>query len=169
VDRLRAAGLTVTSTYGVDRELTALSRQGSAVVLWFYVVAAGFSVLLAIGGLSLVASVDRDRTASDLRHMRWQGLSRRELNRASLWGNLAVGAGRRCARSRCGLVGLARRGRPVCRSSDDSAVAVPPPRSPVPLAVMLPWAVAVLLCATVAVVGGGAGAAGGRAPPTAGR
>src|SRR6185436_17211226 len=72
VARLRAAGLTVTAAYGVERELATLSRQGSAVVLWFYVVAAGFAVFVAVGGMGLVAAVDRDRTARDLRYLRWQ-------------------------------------------------------------------------------------------------
>jgi hypothetical protein len=91
VARLRAAGLTVTATYGVERELATFVASGDRrVVLWFYAVAAGFAVLLALGGMGLVASVDRDRSARDLRYLRWQGLSRRDLNRASLWGNLVV-------------------------------------------------------------------------------
>jgi hypothetical protein len=151
VARLRAAGLTVTATYGVERELATLSRQGSAVVLWFYAVAAGFAVLLALGGMGLVASVDRDRSARDLRYLRWQGLSRRDLNRASLWGNLVVVLVG-------GVLGLGAAWLAWLVAGDrlpiftDSEAVVPPLRAPVASAVTLPWAVAVLACATVAVV-----------------
>jgi putative ABC transport system permease protein len=38
----------------------------------------------------LVATVDRRRRAEDLRALRWQGLSRRVVRRATLWGQLTV-------------------------------------------------------------------------------
>jgi hypothetical protein len=151
VDRLRAAGLHITGAYGVDRELAALSRQGSAVVLWFYAVAAGFAVLLALGGIGLVAAVDRDRRASDLRVLRWQGLSRRDLNRASLWGSLGVVlVGSVLGLGAAWLAWLGAGDRlPVFV---DNGVGMPPPRWPALTAVVWPWSLAVALFVAVAVV-----------------
>jgi len=49
-------------------------------------VAAAFGVVLALGGVGLVATMDGRRQAQDLRHLRRQGLSRRDVRRATLWG-----------------------------------------------------------------------------------
>lgn len=86
VARLRDAGLPVTATLTVDQAEALLAREGPVLVLWLQLVAAAFGVVLALGGVGLVATMDGRRQARDLRHLRRQGLSRRDVRRATLWG-----------------------------------------------------------------------------------
>ncbi|GAA1749755.1 FtsX-like permease family protein [Luedemannella helvata] len=151
VAKLRAAGLPVRKELGIAAEEASLAWQGSALALWFYVVAAGFGVLLAVGGIGLVAAVDRRRRADDLRYLRWQGLRRRDVRRAALWGNLTVvlaGA----------VLGLGAAALAWTVAGDqlpifvDQLVAITPPRWPSPDAVLLPWAAATVLFAVAAAI-----------------
>ena len=151
VAKLREAGIPVRGERGIAREEAALSWQGSALALWFYLVAAAFGVLLAVGGIGLVAAVDRRRRADDLRYLRWQGLRRRDVRRAALWGNLTVVlAG--------SLLGLAAAALAWFVAGDqlpifvDTLVAITPPRWPTPGAVLAPWAGAAALFVIAAVI-----------------
>src|SRR5262245_42126444 len=54
----------------------------------FHAAAAALGIALALGGLWLVAAVDRRRRADDLRALRRQGLRPRIVARAALWGYL---------------------------------------------------------------------------------
>lgn len=149
VAKLRAAGLPVRRERGIAAEEASLAWQGSALALWFYVVAAAFGILLAIGGIGLVAAVDRRRRADDLRFLRWQGLRRRDVRRAALWGNLTVVlAG--------SVLGLGAGALAWLVAGDqlpifvDQLVAITPPRWPAPRSVLAPWAVAAALFAVAA-------------------
>jgi hypothetical protein len=84
VDRLGRNGVPVTGEQRAAAVRAALDAQGTALALWFHLVAAGFAVLLAAGGLILVATVDRRRRAEDLAALRAQGLARRTAGRAAL-------------------------------------------------------------------------------------
>jgi hypothetical protein len=151
VARLHAVGLPVTGVYGPEREEERLSRQGSALVLWFYLVAAAFAVILALGGIGLMAAVDHRRRADDLRFLRWQGLTLRDMRRASLWGSLGVVlAGSALGFGATWLAWLVA-GDSLPMFVDDR-VSVAPPRWPVATTVLWPWVAAVLLFVTVAVV-----------------
>jgi len=78
LDRLREQGLVVLTDRRLDVLQQALDEQGPAVAVRFYELAAGFAVLLAVGGLRLVAGVDRRRRAGEARALRMQGVSRRD-------------------------------------------------------------------------------------------
>ncbi|MFC7480024.1 FtsX-like permease family protein [Luedemannella flava] len=151
IERLRGAGLPVRARVGIAGEETALGWEGSALALWFYVVAAAFGILLAVGGIGLVAAVDRRRRADDLRFLRWQGLRRRDVRRAALWGNLTVVlAG--------SVLGLGAAALAWIVAGDqlpifvDNVVAITPPRWPAPGAVLAPWAAAAVLFAVAAAI-----------------
>jgi hypothetical protein len=90
VDKFRALGLAVTGGTSVADAQAALARQGPALALQFYLAAAAFGMALALGGLCLVAAVDRRQRAADLRALRVQGLPRRMVRRAALWGYLSI-------------------------------------------------------------------------------
>ncbi|HTJ35537.1 MAG TPA: FtsX-like permease family protein [Dactylosporangium sp.] len=78
LDRVRAAGLNVTGDRAVGPLREALEEQGPAVALRFHELAGGMAVLLAIGALWLVSSLDRLRRAGELRALRAQGVPRRD-------------------------------------------------------------------------------------------
>ena len=125
----RAGG--VPACTGIDSSRAALARQGPALALQFHLAAAVFGIVLALGGLGLVAAVDRRRRAEDLRALRRQGLLGPVVRRAALWGYLSiVVAGRRWpAWSRPRSAWLAAGDRlPVFT---DRWTALPPPRWPV--------------------------------------
>jgi hypothetical protein len=151
VARLHAVGLPVTGVYGPEREEERLSSQGSALVLWFYLVAAAFAVILALGGIGLMAAVDHRRRSDDLRYLRWQGLARRDMRRASLWGSLGVVlAGSVLGFGATWLAWLVA-GDALPMFVDDR-VSVAPPRWPTATTVLWPWVAAVVLFVAVAVV-----------------
>lgn len=151
VARLHAVGLPVTGVYGPEREEARLARQGPALMLWFYLVAAAFAVILALGGIGLMAAVDHRRRSDDLRFLRWQGLARRDMRRASLWGSLGVVlAGSALGFGATWLAWLvAGDSLPIFV---DDRVSVAPPRWPVATTVLWPWLAAVVLFVAVAVV-----------------
>jgi FtsX-like permease family protein len=140
-ERLRKAGLAVSGETGVDASRAALDRQGPALALQFHLAAAIFGILLALGGLGLVAAVDRRQRSDDFRALRQQGLSARLVRLAALWGYLstvllAAATGLACA----GVAWLAAGDRlPVFT---DSLNLLNPPRWPAWPSVFVPWAAA---------------------------
>ncbi len=141
-ERLRKAGLAVSGQTGIQASRAALARQGPALALQFHLAAATFGILLALGGLGLVAAVDRRQRAADFRALRQQGLSRRTVGWAAVWGYLAVVL-------LAAIVGLLAAGVAWLAAGDrlpvftDSLTLLDPPRWPAWAAVVLPWAVAV--------------------------
>ncbi|GIM93295.1 hypothetical protein [Paractinoplanes toevensis] len=85
LDRLGAAGLTVTGDNSSTTVRRQLDEQGPALALWFYLLAGALSVLLGAGALVLAAAVDRARRVEDLTALRTQGLRRPTAARATLW------------------------------------------------------------------------------------
>ena len=137
-ERLRKAGLAVSGVTGVEANLRALGRQGTTLALQFHLAAALFGIALALGGLGLVATVDRRRRAEDLSALRRQGLSRRAVDQAALWGYLSIVL-------IAAVAGLLAAGVAWLVAGDhlpvftDSLDAVRPPRWP-GATVLLPWA-----------------------------
>jgi putative ABC transport system permease protein len=152
-DRLRQGGLAISSGTGVDAARAALARQGPALALQFHLAAAIFGMLLALGGLALVAAVDRRQRAADFLALRRQGLNPRTVRKAALWGYLATVL----AAAAVGLLGAAIAWigagdrLPVFT---DSLNLLNPPRWPSAGAVLLPW-----LAAGATMVGAAAMAA----------
>lgn len=152
VDRLLRAGLAVSHRTGVDQSRAALARQGTALALQFHLAAAVFGLVLALGGLGLVATVDRRRRADDLRALRRQGLSVRFVRRAALWSYLSTVVAAMVA-------GLLAAGAAWLAAGDrlpiftDVADVLTPPRWPQPGPVLVPWALAsaVMIVGSVAV------------------
>jgi hypothetical protein len=147
-DRLRRGGLAISGTTGVAASRDAFSRQGPALALRFHLAAAIFGIVLALGGLGLVATVDRGRRADDLWALRQQGLSTQAVRRAALWGYLStVGAAVVAGFLAAGLAWFAAGDRlPVFADAFDVLRA---PRWPNVGMVVVPWAIA-----TVAMVVG---------------
>ncbi len=56
-DKLTAAGLTVLSSDTIDNYLTRLSRGAPTLAMWFYLVAGGLALVLAVGVVLLGAYV----------------------------------------------------------------------------------------------------------------
>jgi hypothetical protein len=121
--------------------------------LQFHLAAASFGVLLALGGLGLVAAVDRRARAADLWALRVQGLRRRMVRRAALWGYLSTVV----LAAVTGLVGAA-----VAWAAagdripifTETASALTPPQWPTWEAVLRPWGVATAAMALAAVAAG---------------
>ncbi|BCY13949.1 FtsX-like permease family protein [Actinoplanes sp. L3-i22] len=85
VDRLSAQGLTVTDDTGAAAIRARLDRQGPALSLGFYLLAAALATLLGVGALILTVAVDRGRRTEDLVAMRVQGLRRGPAGQATFW------------------------------------------------------------------------------------
>jgi hypothetical protein len=143
-DRLRRAGLAVSHVSGISQSRSALSRQGPALALQFHLAAAVFGMVLALGGLGLVATVDRRRRADDLSALRRQGLSARAARRAGLWSYLSTVV----AAAAAGLIGAAAA---WVAAGDrlpiftDAVTVLRPPRWPEPGPVLVPWALATVV------------------------
>jgi hypothetical protein len=90
IRRLADQGVTVNDDSGIAAVRSQLDRQGGVLALWFYLLAGLLVVLLAAGGLRLVAAVDADRGAADLRALRTQGVPAGITGRAGLLGYLVV-------------------------------------------------------------------------------
>jgi putative ABC transport system permease protein len=140
-ERLRRAGLAVSQVTGIEHSRDALGHQGPALALQFHLAAALFGIALALGGLGLVATVDRRRRAEDLRVLRQQGLPEQAVARASLWSYLSTVV------SAAGL-GLVAAAVAWLAAGDrlpiftDTSVELRPPRWPQLWVVVLPWAAA---------------------------
>jgi len=151
LDRLAAEGLVVVGDLRVEDRQAALDRDAPAVALWFHLVAAGFGVMLALGGIALVAVVDRAHRLADLRALRAQGLSRRTVGTAARWGQLSVVA----AAVPCGVVAALAAWAAVGDALplvEDAALAAP--EWPAALAMAGPWAAAAVGFAVVATAAG---------------
>jgi hypothetical protein len=85
LDRLRSAGLVVTTDTRAAQVRARLDKQGPALALWFYLLVAALAAALAAGALVLAAAVDRGRRIEDLSALRAQGLPRTAVSRATLW------------------------------------------------------------------------------------
>ncbi|WP_232344220.1 FtsX-like permease family protein [Actinoplanes awajinensis] len=83
--RLAAHGLTVVDDTGASAIRDRLDRQGPALSLGFYLLAAVLATLLGTGALVLTVAVDRGRRAEDLVAMRVQGLRRGVAGQATFW------------------------------------------------------------------------------------
>ncbi len=151
--RLHAQGLVIIGDTRVGAVRAALDGQGPALALWFHLLVAGFAVLLAAGGVRLVAGVDRGRRAADLRALRVQGLPARVTGRAGLTAYLlvvvtAVPVGLLAAAVAWWVAGG---DLPVFV---DGAGLWPAPHWPRPLAVLWPWLAAAAILVGVALVAG---------------
>jgi hypothetical protein len=82
---LAEQGLIVTAERDAAAVRTRLDGEGPALALWFHLFTAALAVLLAAGGITMIAAVDRTARAADQSVLRTQGLSRAALRRASLW------------------------------------------------------------------------------------
>ncbi|MFI5895727.1 FtsX-like permease family protein [Actinoplanes sp. NPDC051513] len=85
LDRLRSAGLVVTTDTSATQVRARLDKQGPALALWFYILVGALAAALAAGALVLAAAVDRARRIEDLSALRAQGLPRSAVRRATLW------------------------------------------------------------------------------------
>ncbi|WP_436527489.1 FtsX-like permease family protein [Actinoplanes sp. HUAS TT8] len=153
VDRLTAQGLSVVDDTGKAAVQERLERQGPALSLGFYLLAAGLATLLGVGALVLTVAVDRGRRTEDLVAMRVQGLRRGTAGQATFWTypvlvTAAVLAGMLVALAGWWLTGWAL-----------PLAGIKPPDLPLPgwprAGVLLWWAVAVLVPYLVAAVLGG--------------
>ncbi|SNS29027.1 FtsX-like permease family protein [Actinoplanes regularis] len=85
VERLTAEGLTFADDTGAAAIRARLDRQGPALSLGFYLLAAGLATLLGVGALVLTVTVDRGRRTEDLVALRAQGLRRGPAGQATFW------------------------------------------------------------------------------------
>jgi hypothetical protein len=151
IDRLRFAGLFVRDSNDATKARQALERKGPALALQFHLAAAAFGVALALGGLWLVAAVDRRRRADDLRALRQQGLARRFVGRAALWGYLSMVVLAALAGIGAAAVAWSVAGDRLPLFTDTFA-ALPPPAWPEPGTVLTPWAAAAAAMIVVSLV-----------------
>ncbi len=147
-ERLRRAGLAVSGVGGISQSRSALARQGPALAMQFHLASAIFGMVLAVGGLGLVAAVDRRRRADDLRALRRQGLSARVARRAGLWSYLSTVVAAAIAGLVAGVAAWLAAGDRMPIFTDAVSV-LRPPRWPLLAPVLQPWAVA-----TVVMIGG---------------
>jgi hypothetical protein len=84
VARLAAQGLVVTAERDVATARARLDQQGPALALLFHLCTGALAVILAAGGLIMIAAVDRTARAADQAALRVQGLSRRTARLAVL-------------------------------------------------------------------------------------
>jgi hypothetical protein len=149
VDRLRQAGLTVLSSQTDSARVRYLDGQGPAAGLRFHLLAGALAIALALGGLALIATVDR-RAAGQLRALRDQGVPRAALVGADRYGYAGlVLAALLLGPVAAGVAWLAT-GRSIPLFADRIEVVPPPwPHWPWPL---LAWAAAGVLLMGTALV-----------------
>jgi hypothetical protein len=152
-ERLRLAGLAVSGATGLDQARVALARQGPALAVQFHVAAAAIGVVLALGGLGLMAAVDRRQRGDDFRSLRRQGVPRRVVSRASFGGYLAIVLA-------ATMVGLGASAAAWWAAGDrlpvftDSVDSLPPPRWPVVGNVVQAWSYAAAGMVLAALIAG---------------
>jgi hypothetical protein len=151
MQRLREAGLRVQPVMSIARERERLDESGPAMALQFHLAAAALGVLMALGGLGLVAAADRRRQVDDLRALRVQGLPRRYVRRAALWGHLALVLAAAVSGLLAGLAAWYVSG-PKLPLFVDQLTQLPPPRWPEASTVLVPWAIAAGVMAVFAFV-----------------
>jgi hypothetical protein len=153
LDRLRAQGLVLGEERTFDALRSALGRQGPSVALRFHLLAAGFAVLLVLGGLWFVNGVDRRVRAPELRALRAQGMSRRAVATAAVRGYLLVVLAAAVVGPLAAAAVWLVAGWTIPLFADDVRV-IAPPRWPSPLGVIGAWAIAGGTLAVIAIVGG---------------
>ncbi|MDQ7909847.1 hypothetical protein RB614_35660 [Phytohabitans sp. ZYX-F-186] len=142
-DRLAEQGLVVAGDDTVAGARALLDERAPALAIWFHLLAAGFAVLLGLGGLALMAAVDRRRTTEDMRALRLQGLPARVVGRAALWTYLPVVVAALVTGAVAAVVAWWLAGGYLPVFVDDSLV-LALPRWPSPSAAALPAALAAL-------------------------
>jgi hypothetical protein len=151
VARLADQGVIVNDDSGIAAVRSRLDRQGGALALWFYLLAALLVVLLAAGGLRLVAAVDADRGAADLRALRTQGVPAGVTGRAGLLGYVVVVLAALLVGPLAAAVAWLVAGASLPTGAADPAL-WPAPRWPQPDPVLWSWgATAALLLAVAAI------------------
>jgi putative ABC transport system permease protein len=95
LSRLTRQGLVVTDDVNLATARSRLAAQGPALAVWFHLLAGILAIILAVGGLGLIASIDSRSRTADLAALRVQGLSARATRRAvvSAYPVLALAAG----------------------------------------------------------------------------
>ena len=151
VDRLKHEGLVVTGDTALSAVRAGLDASGGSLALTFYLLAAALVVLLAAGGLRLVAAVDRDRGASDLRALRVQGVPGRLIGRAGLLGYLVVVVAALVVGPLAAVVAWLVAGGSLPTAAGDQSLWLTP-RWPAAADVFWPWAVAAAILVAVALV-----------------
>jgi putative ABC transport system permease protein len=152
VDRLAAKGLVVAGDTTADEARASLDRRSPALAIWFHLLAAAFAVLLAVGGLALMAAVDRRRRAEDMLALHRQGMPIGTVGQAALWSYLPVVMTALVTGALAAGVAWWLAGDYLPVFVDDS-VQLPLPRWPAPLAVGVPAALATVgfIAAAIAV------------------
>ncbi|BCJ41887.1 hypothetical protein GCM10010168_75750 [Actinoplanes ianthinogenes] len=153
VARLTAQGLTVADDTGTAAVRARLDRQGPALSLGFYVLAAALATLLGVGALVLTVAVDRGRRTEDLVAMRIQGLRRGPAGQATFWTYPVLVTAAVVAGMLVGLAGWRLTGWALPLAGVD------PPDLPLPAqprwGVLFGWTGAILLPYLLAAVAGG--------------
>ncbi|GAB3528686.1 ABC transporter permease family protein [Phytohabitans suffuscus] len=148
--RLAEQGLVIADDDTVAGARALLDERAPALAIWFHLLAAGFAVLLGLGGLALMAAVDRRRTTEDMRALRLQGLPARAVGRAALWSYLPVVVAALVTGAVAAVVAWWLAGGYLPVFVDDSLV-LELPRWPSPSAAALPALLAALGFAAAAV------------------
>lgn len=152
--QLARQGLIVTDDISVGETRSRLGAQGPALATWFHLLAGALAILLAAGGLGLIAAVDRTARVADETALRMQGLSGRAMLRAKLWTYpaLVVVAGLFGLFTALAVWRLTGWALPVF---GEDLPALPLPHWPDPVAVPATWLAGVVLLLAVALRAGG--------------
>jgi hypothetical protein len=150
VDRLRGNGLTVASTESSAARLRYLNRQGPATGMRFHLLAGALAVALALGGLVLIAAVDR-RAAGQLWALRVQGVSRAVVASANRYGYVGLVLAALVLGPLAAGAAWALTGRSIPLFADGVAL-LPPPLLPYWPPLVAALAIAAVLLAGVALV-----------------
>jgi putative ABC transport system permease protein len=152
--RLAAAGLVITGSRTAAADVRYLGRQGPGTGLRYHLLAALLGLLLAVGGLVLVAAVDR-RRGPELWALRAQGLPGRTIGRANVVTYAALALAAVLLAPLAAAAAWWAAGAQVPIFADGRSIA-PPPAWPAPLPLLWPWLLAgallVAAAVTVAVV-----------------
>ena len=149
VARLSQQGLVITRDVRVDTLRRQLDEQGPALALRFYLLVGFMAIVLAAGGLALVAAVDRRPRAAELAALRAQGVDYPTVRASLRWGYPALTFA-------AGVVGLAAAliawrltgwAVPVFSTAQPTLVL---PTNPRPLLLGVTWLAAVAVLVTVA-------------------
>lgn len=82
--KLTAAGLIVLSSDTIDNYLTRLSRGAPTLAMWFYLVAGGLALILAVGVVLLGAFVGADSRIYEYASLKVAGVKSKTIRRAVL-------------------------------------------------------------------------------------
>jgi putative ABC transport system permease protein len=153
---LARQGLIVTDDVSVGETRSRLGAQGPALATWFHLLSGALAVLLAAGGLGLIAAVDRRGRAADEAALRNQGVSGRAMRRAKLWTYpaLVVVAGVLGLLTALAVWRLTGWALPVF---GEDVPSLPLPHWPDAVAVPATWLASVVLLLAVALRAGGGG------------